>query len=153
MGRELRRVPKGWSHPRDNSGHYIPLLGQSFGDRLGQWEKGKTKWDQGLREDYSSREGEELSMTYEQWSGEKPMESDFMPQWPESEKTHIQLYETTSEGTPVSPVYPAENIDALCEYAAKYVSTFADMKTTKENWKKMLSDGLVYTQSGNVTFI
>lgn len=31
-----------------------------------------------------------------------------MPQWSEEEKTHLQLYETTSEGTPMSPVFDCE---------------------------------------------
>lgn len=71
----------------------------------------------------------------------------------EDELTHIQLYETTSEGTPKSPVFPKEDFDKLCEYVAEHVTTFAHFRATKDEWKEMLSSGFVYHKSGNVIFI
>ena len=62
-----------------------------------------------------------------------------------------QLWETTSEGSPCSPVF--KTLDELCEYAESNCYTFADNKTTKENWKKMLDDGFVYHKRGNALFI
>lgn len=62
-----------------------------------------------------------------------------------------QLWETTSEGSPVSPVF--KTLGDLCEWAEKNATTFASVKTTKEEWKKMLSDGFVYHKQGNATFI
>jgi len=41
-----------------------------------------------------------------------------------------QLWETTSEGSPCTPVFTT--LDELCEYAEKNVSTFADIMATKE---------------------
>lgn len=35
-------------------------------------------------------------------------------------------------------------------YCADNASTFASFKATKEEWKKMLDDGFVYHQEGNV---
>jgi hypothetical protein len=55
--------------------------------------------------------------------------------------THFQLYETTSEGTPLGPVF--SGLDALCEWAAEHETTFADFKTTAEGWRRMLERGLV----------
>lgn len=63
----------------------------------------------------------------------------------------FQLWETTSEGSPVSPVY--KTLDELCAWAAENASTFADNKATAEEWKKMLGKGLVYHQEGNAIFI
>ncbi len=64
-----------------------------------------------------------------------------------------QLWETTSEGSPTSPVF--KTLDELCEYAEKNCTTFGSSKTTKENWKRMLSDNLVLTplldEQGNST--
>ncbi len=66
--------------------------------------------------------------------------------WTESEPPAgegFQLWETTSEGSPTSPVF--ETLDALCEYAAENCSTFADFKASKEEWKQMLGDDMVVT--------
>lgn len=62
-----------------------------------------------------------------------------------------QLWETTSEGSPVSPVFA--DFDELCEWCEDYATTFADFKTTKEEWAKMLSEDNVYHKQGNAIFI
>lgn len=67
---------------------------------------------------------------YENWTGAGP---------PEGEG--YQLWETTSEGSPTSPVFAT--LDELCEYAAVHCSTFADNKTSAEGWRHMLDDGIV----------
>ena len=38
----------------------------------------------------------------------------FTPDWPDSERTHWQMYEQTSEGTPISPVM--ESPEALARW-------------------------------------
>ena len=59
-----------------------------------------------------------------------------------------QLWSTTSEGEPQSPVFAT--LDELCEWCAENATTFATYKATKEQWKQMLSDGFVYHQEGGV---
>jgi len=49
-----------------------------------------------------------------------------------------QLWETTSEGSPSSPVF--KTLDELCEWCAENATTFASNKATKEQWRKMLSE-------------
>lgn len=61
-----------------------------------------------------------------------------------------QLWETTSEGSPNSPVF--KTFDELCEWCEDNATTFGSHKTTKENWKKMLDDGYVYHKAGNAIF-
>ena len=64
----------------------------------------------------------------------------------------FQLWETTSEGSPSSPVF--ETLDLLCEYLeAEKVSVFGKNTATKERWKEMLDDGFVSHQDGNMIFI
>jgi hypothetical protein len=63
----------------------------------------------------------------------------------------FQLWETTSEGSPMSPVF--STLDALCAWAEKHASTCADWKTTAAEWKRMLGQGLVYHQEGNAIFM
>jgi hypothetical protein len=62
-----------------------------------------------------------------------------------------QLWETTSEGSPVSPVFAS--LDELCEYAATNCTTFADCKATAEAWKRMLEEDFVRHEQGNMIFI
>jgi len=52
-----------------------------------------------------------------------------------------QLWETTSEGSPMSPVF--ETLEELCAWCEENATTFGTNKTTKENWMGMLSDGMV----------
>ena len=63
----------------------------------------------------------------------------------------FQLWETTSEGSPISPVF--ETLDLLCAWAEKNASTFAENKTTAAQWKKMLQEDNVHHQEGNAIFI
>jgi len=62
-----------------------------------------------------------------------------------------QLWETTSEGSPSSPVFAS--LDELCEWCEENATTFADFKATKEEWKQMLNDDFVFHKQGNVIFI
>jgi hypothetical protein len=99
MGREVRRVPADWQHPRDEHGHYIPLFDE-YTRSSARWDHEKAKWDAGIRPTY----GEGFAGTYEEWDGERPEPGDYMPDWPDEERTHWQLYENVTEGTPISPV-------------------------------------------------
>lgn len=58
-----------------------------------------------------------------------------------------QLWDTTSEGSPISPVF--ETLDKLCKWCEVNATTFGKFKATKEEWKEMLQDGLVYHKEGN----
>ena len=158
MGREIRRVAANWQHPKNKQGNYIPLF-ENFKKRLTEWDEANEQWNKGFKESWNEgekwipKEGDDMNFTYESWNGERPVEEEYMPEWSEEEKTHIQLYETTSEGTPTTPVFKADEFEQLCKYAAKKCFTFADCEATKEEWMEMLSDGLVYTTRGNITFI
>lgn len=52
-----------------------------------------------------------------------------------------QLWETTSEGSPQTPVFAT--LDELCAYAAGHCTTFASDRASAEGWKHMLTDGMV----------
>jgi len=159
MGREIREVPANWEHPTKTNGDYIPLLGDSFTKALATWKERKKKWDEGFvmsfgdKKEWIPKEEEYASMSYEEWDGEKPRRKDYMPEWTDAQKTHIQLYETTTEGTPETGVYPKEEFEELCEYAANNCSTFADFKATKKQWMDMLKADFVHHRDGNNIFM
>jgi len=93
MGREIRRVPKEWQHPKDDKGHYIPLHSYTFAEAIDDWER-------------YSKDSEE----------DKPNPKYYRPEY-EDEPVAYQIYETVSEGTPVSPIFETE--DEMLEYLLK----------------------------------
>jgi len=62
-----------------------------------------------------------------------------------------QLWETTSEGSPSSPVF--ETLEELCEWCEENATTFASYKATKEEWFNMLNDDFVIHKEDGVMFI
>ena len=62
-----------------------------------------------------------------------------------------QLWETTSDGTPCSPVF--NTLEKLCEWCETNATTFADFKTTKEKWMEMLKGDNVHQEMGKVIFV
>lgn len=64
----------------------------------------------------------------------------------------FQLWETTSEGSPKSPVF--DTLQKLCEWLDdNKISKFGKHTATREEWYKMLSDGIVAHQEGNIIFM
>lgn len=76
MGREIRRVPPGWEHPRDERGRHIPLF------------------------DLNAAPHGEID---EELPGADRLPA--MPRCAPEEATCYQVYENVTEGTPVSPVF------------------------------------------------
>lgn len=114
MSREIRRVPPDWEHPKDGY-RFRPLHERSYESALAQWLRARLAWntDQPVpdwtpKEQWLTR-GMILSrypnMTFESWYGRTPDEKAYRSRvWSPDEATAYQLYETVSEGTPLSPV-------------------------------------------------
>lgn len=119
MGREVRRVPADWQHPTDAQGHLIPLH-----DRF----------------PYNAEEVQEG--LEDGWLvGEPPWYGvGVMPQWPDAERTHLQMYETTTEGTPISPV--CATAEALATWLVEHdASVFGDSTTSYAHWLAIIRGG------------
>jgi len=112
MGRELRMVPPDWQHPRDaKRGSLIPLLNR---DVL----------------EYQNEETPE---------DERVDEADLMPDFGDT-ATHFCMYEDTSEGTPISPVFGTR--EELARWLADNgASVFADMTISYEDWLAVIEKG------------
>ena len=152
MSRELRKVPANWEHPKRENGTYQPMLKTFYGDALKDWFEQNEKWENGTHPDLIAEpELKNEFPLFAMWHGDSPNVKYYQAKkYTEEELTHIQLYETTSEGTPLSPVFHKDDFEQLCEWAEKNATTFADFKATKEQWKQMLSEGFVYAQKGNI---
>lgn len=53
----------------------------------------------------------------------------------------FQLWETTSEGSPVSPVF--ESLEELCEWCEKNYTIYGNVKAEKEQWLSHLKEYIV----------
>lgn len=126
MGREIRMVPRKWKHPIDEEGNYIPMHDQTFEDAAKEWKEGYAKWEKGVHEDQKKGHGKDLE--YWEWDGPPPDRERYRPAF-KSPADHFQIYQTVSEGTPVSPVFATKDniIEWLVAkgYSEKAAETFA----------------------------
>jgi len=124
MGREVRMVPKDWEHPKRRDGNYEP-----------QWDRS-----------YKEAAEEFLAMANEEGLQEAldyfncPDKKDFMPDWGKEERTHLMMYEDTTEGTPISPAFetPEELAKWLSDSGA---SAFGSSTASYEEWLRVCKGG------------
>lgn len=116
MGREVRKVPVDWQHPKDADGNFIPTHKRFPYDQ--------DEIEQGLRDGWLNDDKENYGIVV-------------MPEWPHEQRTHFQMYETCSEGTPISPVMDTpENLARwLTDNKA---SAFADETATYDEWLSII---------------
>lgn len=133
MSREVRMVKPGWEHPKDRqTGNFLPLFGNTFERDLAAWEEEKLKFEN--RDDLRGK------YTFEEWWGERPDLCDYMPQWEKSEATLYCMYETTSEGAPISPPFKTPEELASWLFLNK-ASAFGGQTATYEAWLNMIHVG------------
>lgn len=104
MGREIRRVPKGWQHPKDRDG-YIPMYDKTADEAWREWLKDFEEFKADPPKGYPPTHAGHV-----QWAGRPPDPERHRPEF-DGEATHYQIYETVSEGTPASPVF--ETLDQM----------------------------------------
>jgi hypothetical protein len=63
----------------------------------------------------------------------------------------FQLWETTTEGSPASPVF--STLDELCAWCATGATTFGICRATAAEWRKMLDADFVHHSEGNAIFL
>jgi hypothetical protein len=119
MGREIRMVPENWDHPKNwvlgtkgPEERFHPMFDRSFDEAAALWTAEFIEWQSGKRPDYCDEESAQLP--YWEWAG-MPPEREYYRPWQKSEAVWIQVWETVSEGTPVSPPFatPKELVDYL----------------------------------------
>ncbi len=139
MGRQVRRVPPGWEHPKNDGGSFIPLRE----DSPAAWDLAAAKWAEGLCNDYRGGwepKSQRDDMTYTEWAGERPDPAECMPEWQDAERTHYMMYEDTTEGTPISPAFASP--EELAHWlAATGASAFGGMTASYEGWLRVANGG------------
>ena len=131
MGREVRMVKPGWEHPKDSDGRYKPLYKN----------KGHYKRD---ADDFLSMVKECGLQEAVDYHGRAPDKNDYMPEWKDGVATLFCMYESCSEGTPISPAF--ENIESLAHWLADNgASSFGSMTATYEQWLATCKAGFAFS--------
>lgn len=137
-------------HPKDKDDQYVPLRdGAMYERRVRAWDEEEEKWQLGLRRDPDTRdwvpvEAEFLGMTYAECAGARPDPSEYMPRWPAPECSHWQMYEETTEGTPISPV--CSSAEELARWLTDHdANAFADSTTSYQDWLSLIRQGSTYS--------
>ena len=139
MGREIRRVPSDWEHPRytkenanrtQDIGSYMAIHDQDYQSACEEWYQ-KAASFQPIGE----------SQWYHEYEGNPPSWDSYRERrWTPEEATHYQVYETVTEGTPLTPVFGSK--EELIEYLVKH-GTFWDQKDGRGGWGRKAAEQFV----------
>lgn len=161
MGREIRRVAANWEHPRQNCPHYHPWRGvceeakenggqcskplydEDYEFAIEGWIEGYQLWKKGEHPDQDEGNKNEL---YWEWWGGPPDPEYYRPKW-EGEPTWYQVYETVSEGTPVTPAFATkqELIDYLVEHGDFWDQNRGDGGWDRKNAESFVETGYAFS--------
>jgi hypothetical protein len=131
MGREIRRVPANWEHPKEtryspllgrNEESFKPLLNKSYDSAAREWFEGCIAWSNGSHPDQAESQYARECKYYWEYEGNPPVKDCHIPYDSNDQGlcTWWQAYETVSEGTPVSPAF------ATAEELIDYLSAHGD---------------------------
>jgi hypothetical protein len=143
MGREIRRVPPRWDHPTiDHYGRaeFQPMYDKTLADAMGEW---LADFDRIRAGGMTDDEREYYPLGLADWMADypPPAPSYYRP-WADADATWLQVWETVSEGTPVSPPFATK--EELAAYLAAN-GDFWDQKRRggKAGWGKASADAFV----------
>lgn len=114
MSREVRRVPPDWEHPRMKNGFRYyghtevalqPMFDESYRAAKERYDAGLLRWKQGEDPGQQRRGLPKTEAEYRDYHGGPGDRNYYRPDWPEESRTAYQVYETVTEGTPISPVF------------------------------------------------
>lgn len=130
MGREIRRVPKDWEHPKDTNGNYKPMYNATFAGAVRDWKEDFLKWENGT----DPQKAKHPDREFWEWAGDPPDRESYRDRvWTKEEATCYQIYETVSEGTPTSPIF--ETTDEMAAWlVSEGYSKEAAKVFVREGW-------------------
>ena len=146
MGLEIRRVPPNWEHPRytkgdanrpEDVGTYRPCYDESYEDARKKWLAELWLWLDGKHE--SQENGYSSDYDYWEYSNTPDRES-YRPAFTE-EPTWFQVYETVSEGCPVTPPFATK--EELVVFLYTHKDFWGQGPRSKETAEAFINDGWV----------
>jgi hypothetical protein len=101
MGREIRRVPANWEHPKDDKGNYRNMRDVDFDTALTEWLDGYNLWKKG--EHPAQKEYPKVENYWEYEGG--PPDPEYCRPVFKTPPDWYQVYQTVGEGTPLTPPF------------------------------------------------
>jgi|SRR6185437_1411261 len=129
MGREIRKVPANWEHPKTDwygDGRYHPMYDQTFEDACLRWKKEFIEWPES--ESFAKCGGE-----YWEYAGDPP-DREYYRAYKDDEATWYQVYETVSEGTPVTPPFATK--EELIQYLVENGDFWDQARRKERPWER-----------------
>lgn len=147
MGREIRMVPPNWEHPRRECPHspwaggceeakehgglcYQPMYDNDFDTALSEWLVGYNLWKEHKHPD-QQKDYVDDDTAYWDWCGTPPDPNYYHQKFDDA--TWYQVYETVSEGTPVTP--PFATREELINYLVQ-CGDFWDQRRGDGGWER-----------------
>jgi hypothetical protein len=115
----------------DERGQKQPMCNVTFRDAAAEWKKGFLEWESGVRPDYCGEESRNLE--YWEWEGPPPGPREAYRPWRDEEATWWQVWETVSDGTPVTPPFPL--VEKLIDYLVIYGDEW-DQRAGRGGWSR-----------------
>ena len=147
MGREIRRVPLDFQHPkyteedsprgRDWIGHFIPLHNETYKTAIAEWIANHNLWEKGEYPKQKTGKYAKGCGSYAEYNGDAPEHAGYRPEYT-GPATAWCVYETVSEGTPVTPVFATAQ--ELIDYLAEHGATFDDCAWSRANAERFVND-------------
>jgi hypothetical protein len=112
-----------------------------YDEAIREWWEGRETWLRGERSDYFT-EREDDPYTYEEYEGGPPDPAYYLRHpFPADAETGIQLWETVSEGTPISPVFEdsAAGRRQMAEHMAEHDTTSILSHLTADEWLRLIT--------------
>lgn len=164
MGRELVMVPPNWEHPKEvrrwGEEDYKPMFNRDYESAKKEWIDGLVSWEKGERPSHFKSQDVKEYWTY---CGQPPERDDYVP-FRQEECSWFQVWETVSEGTPVTPPFETKDelIDYLCSNGDFWDQSRGAGPWTRENAtafvmgsgyapSMMIVNGLAYTSKETPT--
>ena len=143
MGREIRRVPPNWQHPlseRQNGREgRQPMYDKMFDERFAEW---LADFDRIRSGELNDIERECYPLGLADWLNDEglPPDPKYYRPWKDEDATWYQVWETVSEGTPVSPPFATE--EELISYLAENGDEW-DQKRGDRAWGRQQAERFV----------
>jgi hypothetical protein len=125
MGREIRMVPPNYIHEEGKT-----YFDDDFESASSEWKAEFLKWESG--------ENRETSEFWEYY-GNPPERENYRP-WKDEEATWFQVWETVSEGSPVTPPFATK--EELIEYLVSN-GDFWDQQRFDRPWSRKDAESFV----------
>lgn len=91
----------------EGSTAYQPMMNRSYAEAISEWIENHKLWEAGKHPNQLDGSAKGVRF-YAEWDGNAPDVEYYRPDWKPEDMIWFQLYETVSEGTPLSPPFPTK---------------------------------------------